>query len=507
YGGGFYKYAGEITNGTTIVPPGGYFLFSWRNPEESDLWPRAAGGTPITILQNSEPAGTLTYLREDGPDGDPNFNPYNVPGAVPDSYSYPFTIPRVTDATNLSFIARVDGSAENILMELDGGIDLNNGFVPPNNSDPGKRDHPPAVSTDVFVGYEQPTFVDRVGPEKFAAINTARCTFGSLGAETYTGGAATVNGGGTNPQDDAAAIFVYHDPNAGFEVWSGPHPATQYSDNGSTIEVWAKTNSVGGGFQMFFYYTTDGSNPEGAAGVGLGTTKALPMSYQPPNTNDGNNWWGRTISPRPAGTIRYKIGISKTFQPSQFPASPSDVFRKKKMLTTFKVEGFNGTTAPVYPHNDYGVTQTGLAEGFHILRARAFLKRDNAGVGNGLRASIYNTFTQTFYYDATPPAGEIKFPAENDSLGDSRYGVVVRTDPSVTEVWYHIDDADASNDDISTRTQSGNGAGFEPFTDVNGNGTWNVGEPFEDLNEDLVWNSNIPTTWVKASEVTQNPAV
>lgn len=505
YGGGFYKYASEIVNGSTIVPPGGYFAFSWRNPEESDLW-SLGGGKPITILQNNQPTGTFTYLRKDGPDGDPNFNPYGVAGAVAGSYSYPFTIPRVTDATNLSFFARADGSAENILLELDGGIDLN-GTVPAGISDPGKRDHPPALSTDTFLGYEQPTFVDRIGPEKFAAINTTRCTFGSAGAETYTGGAATVNGNGVNPQDAAAATFVYHDPNAGFDGWSGTHPATQYTDSGSQLEVWAKTNSVGGGFQMFFYYTTDGSNPEGAAGAGIGTTKVISMNYQAPNSSDGNNWWGRVIAPRPAGTIKYKIGISKTFQSSIFPAGPDEVSRKKKMLTTFEVKGFNGTTALVYPHNDYGVTQTGLTEGFHVLRARAFLKRDSSGVGNGLRASIYNTFTQTFYYDAQPPAGEIKFPAQNDSLGDSRYGVVVRTDPSVTEVWYHIDDSDTSNNDSVTRTQSGNGTGFEPFTDVNGNGTWDVGEPFEDLNADGVWNGNITTTWVRATEVTANPAV
>ncbi|MCX7915514.1 MAG: alpha-amylase family glycosyl hydrolase, partial [Verrucomicrobiae bacterium] len=49
YGGEFYKYASEL--GSVIVPPGGYFVFSWRNPRESDLW-RYAGGKPITILQN-----------------------------------------------------------------------------------------------------------------------------------------------------------------------------------------------------------------------------------------------------------------------------------------------------------------------------------------------------------------------------------------------------------------------------------------------------------------------
>src|SRR5206468_3025828 len=159
------------------------------------LWSSTAGGKPITILQGGQPTSTLTYLRKDGPDGDPNFNPYSVGGAVPGSYSYPYTIPRVTSATNLSFIARADGSAENILMELDGGVDLN-GTVPAGDTDPGKRDNPPAVSTDVFLGYEQPNFVKRIYPELFAAVDVSRDTTASLGAETYTGGGATVNGSG-----------------------------------------------------------------------------------------------------------------------------------------------------------------------------------------------------------------------------------------------------------------------------------------------------------------------
>ncbi len=505
FGGGFYAYASAIASGSVIVPPGGYFAFSWRNPEESDLW-SLGGGKALTILQNGQPTSTLTYLRKDGPDGDPNFNPYSVVGAVPGSYAYPFTIPRVTNASDLSFTARTDGSAENILMELDGGVDINS-QIPLGPTTGEKRDNPPGLTTDVFLGYEQPQYVDRMGPEKFAAINTARCTFGSAGAETYTGGAATVNGNGANPQDAAAATFVFHDPNAGFETWTGSHPATQYVDNGSTIQVFAKTNSVGAGFRMFFYFTNDGSNPEGAGGVGLGTTQVAEMTYQPPNTSDGNNWWGRTTVARPAGTIKYKIGIFKTGQASQFPGGAVEVGRKKKMMTTFQIPHFNGTTALVYPHNDYGVTQNGLTEGFHVLRARAFLKRDSSGVGNGLRSSIYNTFTQSFYYDAQPPQGEIKFPAENDAIGGSRYGVVVRTDPSVTEVWYHIDDVDPTNNDTATRTQAGNGAGFEPFTDTNGNGTRDAGEAFVDLNENGVWDSNIATTWVKATELTSSPAV
>ena len=368
---GFYTTVGDAGGGlgfidpAVVVPKGGYYVFSWRNPEESDAW-SLGGGKPLTILQNGQATSTLTYLRKDGPDGDPNFNPYNVAGAVPGSYSYPYTVPRVTNATDLSFIARTDGSAENVLMELDGGVDINS-QIPLGPTGAEKRDHPPGLSTDVFLGYEQPQFVDRTGPEKFAAIDTAHCTFGSVGAATYTGGGASVEGSGTNPQDAAAAVFVYHEPNAGFGDWTGTHPATQYVDNGSTITVFAKTNSVGAGFRMFFYYTNDGTNPEGAAGIGVGTTQVVEMNYQPPNTGDGNNWWGKTSFARPAGTIKYKIGIYKFGQASQFPGNAAQVFRKKKMLTTFQIPHFNGTTALVYPHNDNGATQIGLTEGFHVL--------------------------------------------------------------------------------------------------------------------------------------------
>ena len=82
-----------------------------------------------------------------------------------------------------------------------------------------------------------------------------------------------------------------------------------------------------------------------------------------------------------AGPIKYKFGVYKSNVggvpvSSVFPSGAMQVAQKKKMLTTFQIPHFNGTTALVYPHNDYGVTQTGLTEGFHVLRARAFLKRE-----------------------------------------------------------------------------------------------------------------------------------
>ncbi len=439
--GFYYTVPGNQVVGDLIVPKGGYFAFSWRNPEESDLW-SLAGGKPVTILQGGQPASTFTYLRKDGPDGDPNFNPYNVAGTVAGSYSYPYTVPRITNGSNLSFIARADGSAENILMELDGGVDLN-GNAPANNADPiGKRDHPPGLSNDVFLGYEQPTFVEREYPEKFAAKNSANDTIGSVGADTYDTSTVPVtdvssNGNGNasfDTQGGTVASFVFHDPAAQVEAPSSggtlsPLPSTQFEDTGTELHFWGKTNPVGGGFRMFVYYTTDGSNPEGAGGVGLGTTLVSEMHYSHNGASDGNNWWYGAVIPKPVNPIKYKISIYRSSSggvpvASVFPGGASQVAQKKKMMTTFQVNNFNATTAIVFPHNDYGVTQTGLSEGFHVLRVRSFLKRDGTSVGNGLRSSIYNTFTQAFYYDAQPPQGEIDFPQHD---GDGVGGQQVRS--------------------------------------------------------------------------------
>ncbi|MEO8614512.1 MAG: alpha-amylase family glycosyl hydrolase, partial [Luteolibacter sp.] len=503
YGGGFYKYASELN--TVVVPPGGYFAFSWKNPDPSNLWANG-GGKPITILQNNgQPVSSLTYDRKDGRDGDNAFNPYNLPDTDTTDYKYSITVPRVTNGTALSFIARADGSAENILMELDGGVDINS-QIPLGPTTGDRRDNAPGFATDTFLGYEQMQFDHRQGAEKFAAINTARCIFGSAGAETYTAGSATVNGFGSNPQDADAATFVYHDPTAGFSGWSGTTDTTQYVDNGSSITIWAKTNSVGLGFRMFIYYTTDGSNPEGAGGVGNGST-TVESFYFSPNTSGGDNWWRGQITPKPSGTLKYKIGIYKETSngfpiSSLLPSGATEASRKKNMMTVFKVPTFNATTAPYKPHNDYGATVTGLSEGFHFLRARAFLKRPG-------QASIYNTFTQTFYYDAQTPQGEIKFPATDGStLSGQTYGVVVRADQSVKDVWVHIDDTDSdpSNDDIVTHVANGNGIGFEPFVDSNNNGTWDTGETFTDLNGNGVWDNNVPA-WIKVSEGTASASV
>jgi hypothetical protein len=462
---GFYKYGSDLH--TAVVPAGSYFVFAPRTPEESDLW-KNAGGSPITIYQGADKAGTVEVTRRDGPDGDAAYNPNGLPDAVTNDYAYRISVPRVTSASNLRFVVRADGSAENILMRLDGGIDLNgarpdHGVPGPTDDDPYYRDHRPGGAFDMFLGYEQPTFVKRTGPEKFAAAaGSGRNTIGSAGAETYTVGGTPVNGGGNNASFEDTVSFVDHDP-----AGSAPDAGTQVENTGSGLEFWAKTNSGLDGYKVVLYYTNDGSSPEGAGGEGTGTTRTIQLTY---NTDSGGSWFKGTLTPIPAGTLKYKIGSVRESAggfplASVYPSGPLSVDRKARMMTMFHVNNFNAGAVVHSPHIDYGTPETGLAEGFHVLRARPFLRRDG-------KASLYNTFVQTFYYDAGTPEGQIVFPASNgDTVGGSEYGAVVRADNSTTEVWYKIDDGDASNNDATTGVSNGNGA------------------------------------WVRASEVTPNAAI
>ncbi len=459
FGGPFYSYASDLKN--QVVPPGGYFIFSYRSPEEASGW-RAAGGHPVQIMQSGAPAGSMVSYFKDGPDGDPAYYPDFVSDKVPEvsstDFKYGKRIPRITDASDLDFVVRADGSAKNILLRLDAGVPLN----ATNHSQGDARDNPPALSSDVFLGYEQPIFQHRLYPEKFAAKDTARCKFGSAGAETYTTTVGSnvfsmIEGTGTNPLDGDAATFFYHDPEA--DVGGIAAGTKQYLEGPATITLWGKVNGVGTGYSMVCYYTLDGSLPEGAGGVGTGTTQTAVMTFQ--HNQDTDDWWNSTTLPKPAsGQLRYKLGIFKSGAGSVFPSHAGNAARKLNMLTKFAIEGFNGNTVQHYPHADYGVTQTGLKEGMHVIRGRAFLERPG-------QASIYNTFFQPFYLDQQRPTGEITFPAENDSVGGQSYSAVMRTDSSVSEVWFCIEDADAGNDDAALSAavtpavvvKNGNGAG------------------------------------------------
>ena len=500
YQAGFYKYGSEL--GSVIVPPGGYYVFSYRTPEISSLWPSSA----VSLFQNGEEVPKITVTRKDGPDGDESFNPYGLPnrgypaGETPKDYTYQMTIPVVKSGSPLTILARADGSAENILLKLDGGVDLN-GTVPPGITDPAKRDNPPAVRTDTWVGYEQPIFFDRQHPELFAAqVTGSRDITGSPGAETFTTSGVLNTGSGARTIGGDTAAYISHDPTAAVEG----EAFNQY-DSG-TRKLWAKVNSVGGGYKMFVYYTTDATYfPEGAGGIGSGKTKAVEMNYQAAQSGEDFNWWASVAMPGDfvPGISRYKIGVFKTGASSVWPTDAAAVAYKKQMMTTFKVENWDPATAGFELHADYNSMTTGLKEGFHVIRAKALLNRNPE-----TQAALYQTLAQTFYYDAETPQGEVAFPQNNgDTVGGSSYEIVIRTDPTVEEVWYNIADSEGGNNDSATNQLNGNGDGFEPFTDANQNRQRDAAEEFTDLNGNGVYDASIPVAWASATEVTANPSV
>ncbi|MBN1270175.1 MAG: hypothetical protein JXB04_11350, partial [Kiritimatiellae bacterium] len=467
-GGNFYT---TVSDGKikVIVPPGGYFCFSWRSPEESDLW-SGFDGDPVTIYENGEQAGWVSCERRDGPDGDPAFNPYGVSDPNAADFSYTFYVPRVTSATNLRFVARADGSTEDVLMKLDGGMNLND----QNHTSGDPRDYPPGNtgSFDVFLGYEKAHHVHMQYREKFAARDTtSNNVIGSAGAETYTctigSSGFTVNAGETGRDSDVdTAEWMYHDP-AAQNAPTGDTGTVYYqfdpppaSAGGSPITVRVKSGYQFDINRMWFYYRTDTNGwPEGAGGEGWEQTQVAEMNWYY-GTNDGQvmDWWQCQIGPFTNGTpLRYKVGGANCSTGSAgYPTInvyPNDTFsidNKKSMLGIWEATNINLQTMVYRPHNDWGVTSTGLVDGFHVLRARAFLQRPG-------QASIYNTFVQTFYLDTETPQGEVVYPAEYDTLGDSEYGVVVRTDPSVQGVWFNISDSLSANDDGETGSAYGNG--------------------------------------------------
>ncbi len=470
-GGGFYYVVPADRKIKVITPPGGYFAFSWRSPEDSELW-SGAGGRPLTIYDDGREAGWVSYKRKDGPDGDPAFNPYGVADTNNADFTYTAFVPRVTQGTNLSVVARVDGSAFNVLLKLDGGIDLNGTTHPLGDL----RDHPPglnpngsnsAESVDMYLGYEQAQFHHRQWREKFAARNTvSNNVIGSAGAETYattlgaTGAVFVVNAGVTGrDSEDNTADWAYHDPvvnNDQGQAQFTPSPAVATNTD---ITVWLKTGYTTQVNRVFAYYTATGASyPEGAGGVGVGETRVAELFFDHHDSGDvAVDWWKGTLPPLPAGTVlRYKIGAYKQqgFAGAgwsvPFPNDAYSIATKKSMLGVWQLTNINAKTVAHRPHNDYGAFQTGLEDGFHVVRARAFLERSG-------RAAIYNTFVQPFYYDVSTPTGVVVYPAENDTLGQNEYGVVVRTDLTVTEVWYNLADADPANDDSATGLFEGNG--------------------------------------------------
>ena len=467
-------------------------------------WPQASQANPsnnaIIFCQGGVVVPQITIYRTDGTNGDPNYhplfpfkmrgnvNPYTgLPVMAPregnvSNLTYAIDVPIVTNA-NFDILIRSDASCSNTLVKLDGGIDLNSqmglgptnfqaGIAPTNFLD--LRDNPPGYADDVFLGYEQTAFQFRNGPEKFAARNVLSNNIVSLGAETYyytIGGTSNVVSGAGYGQSitNETADWVWHDPTNTVTSLS-PNPPSQMNPLSPTstqpVDIWVK---VGYQFEIntcFIYYTTDGSNPEGAFGIGQGTTQVAPAFWVNHDSVQNNiDWWQGTIPAQPNGTqVRYKVALfnggsygfsigNTTNWPSIPSISDAEVSGSKLYgINQAAITNFNPTTAVVWLHNDLNPanTVTGLQPGFHIVRARTFLPRPG-------QSSVYNTFLQTFYYDGALPTGVIPYPASGSTISSSSYTVVVRADSTVTEADFNIQDSDPNNDDIVTGQPNGNG--------------------------------------------------
>lgn len=468
------------------IPSGSYVLYGYQWPEPSRVdatltnWDGVVTNTDaVVIQQNGRAVPRMLIYRTDGPDGDAGFNPSypfkmrgsvdvggNVAGGLNVSNrTYAISVPVVTNAGPLDFLARVDGSAASASLKLDGGVDLNSqmgGLGASNTFTSGLldlRDNKPGTAYDMLLGYEQCATSFRYGPEKFAARNTTRNTVRSLGAETYiyTVGSDTttniVTGSGLGADyPEQTAAWVYHDASASNNV-AGQTVVRQRSStlSSTAVDLWVKVGYQFNISKCSIYYTTDGTNPEGAYGVGQGTTRAVAATFAGDDASDGTiDWWKGTIPAQPSGfTVKYKIALYK----NNAGPIPDYADSKHYALTQFAITNWNPATAQVWLHNDLATNQivTGLAEGFHILRARAFLPRTN-------KSSVFNTFSQSFYYDAQPPDGIIAFPGADGAVVQSvDYDFVVRADETATEVEYNITDGDPNNDDAATGFSNGNG--------------------------------------------------
>lgn len=455
------------------IPSGSYVVYGYQWPEPS----RVAQTDAIVIEQNAAAVPRLLLRRVDGPDGDAGFNPvypFKMRGSVDlagnivggsnvSNYTYAISVPIVTNLGPITFLLRADASAESALFKLDGGIDLNShvGLGASNtftHGVPDLRDNKPGTVTDVFLGYEATVRRFRYGAEKFAARNVARNNVYPESAEMYayevgpTGTNYVVNGGGVGDDySSETAEWVYHDPGANATA-NPPVPQRSSTASIDPVDVWVKVGYEFRVTRCFVYYSTDGSSPDGAYGIPRGTAQVIEGTFDSDDAVDPTiDWWRATIPGQPIGTtVKYKIGLFK-----HTAAAVADyALAKYYGLTEFAITDWDPATAQVWLHNDLATNEvvSGLADGFHILRARVFLPRQG-------KSSAYNTFLQTFYYDIRLPDGVIAFPASDGAtLASTDYGVVVRGDDTVSEVEYNIADGDPNNDDAVTGLNNGNGA-------------------------------------------------
>ncbi len=449
------------------IPSGAWVVYGYQWPEASRVNPAT---NAILFRQSGGQVPRLTIYRRDGPDGDPNYDPlfpFKMRGSV-DSYGHVVLAPGEGNVSNLTYaidvpvvtnapfdiLVRSDASCSNTLVKLDGGMDLNSqmglgptnfdGTAPTNFLD--LRDHKPGYAADVFLGYEQTAFQFRNGPEKFAARNIASNNIVATGAETYAytvgGGSGVAPGAGFGAAiTNQTAAWVYHDPAATNTALPPDNSATQRVPlnpaAGQPTKVYVK---VGYQFQInsgWIYYTTDGSDPDGAFGMAKGTTQVAPLTFVNHDSAQSDiDWWSGTLPGQPAGTtVRYKIGLYNANIPPISDAEPQG--SKYYGLTQAAITNFHPATAIVWLDNDLNPANvvTGLQSGFHIVRARVFLPRPG-------RASVFNTFAQTFYYDGGPPGGAIAFPArDGDTISSPAYTIVIRAEDTATEAEVNIQDS------------------------------------------------------------------
>ena len=518
------------------TPPSGGGAIELTIPSDSWVmygyqWPQASQANPSTnaiiFRQNGVEVPRMTVYRMDGTNGDPNYNPlfpFKMRGSV-DEYgnvitgnnvsnlTYAIDLPIVTNAP-FDIIARSDASAANTLIKLDGGMDLNSqmglgastsaitNFV-------DLRDNPPGIADDVFLGYEQPVFQFRNGPEKFAARNVLSNNIVSGNAETYSyvvGGAISVIPGSGYDQGitNQTANWVFHDP-TNLVTSSGANPPSQMNPrnpgSGQAVDVWVKVGYHSQVNSCFIYYTTDGSVPEGGFGLGKGTTGVAPGAYVTNDNSQSNiDWWKGTIPGQSAGTqVRYKIGLFSggSANPGQDIGTISDAETSGSKLfglTQFAITNFNPASAVVWLHNDLNTNNIaiGLQSGFHIARARTFLPRTG-------QSSVYNTFLQSFYYAGPLPSGVVVYPASGSTLTTPGYTFVVRVDSTVANVQFNIQDSNVNNDDGVTGQLNGNGYGtigqpsYAYATQVTPNQTLDLQYP-ADLQEFRFVYTNIPAS-------------
>jgi hypothetical protein len=285
----------DIQDGKIKLQPNSYAIWSWKNPDPSDLYPTpypdcftdsdprlyAPDSRVITLMENGHVAKPVYVTRKDGVDGDPNFNPYNVADTNATDYSYTIAIPCITNGSDVTLEVKADGSAEWLHLRLDGGMDFGNW----NHQEEGDwRDNPPGVSSDFLLGFENcsPYFNKRMWAELFASADTAHCKIGTAGATSYEVALGSTpvayEWEGEKSSDDLKQLgFVYHDPNA---------------DSPDTTVIGGTTNTTVTTVVRKLNATSNPASNGTVSGVaGFGTVSSVGNYYQ-----DGSTCWAGFFS-------------------------------------------------------------------------------------------------------------------------------------------------------------------------------------------------------------------